>query len=183
MVYPIPTYVCFKLVWVQMFWVFRLTFLRFTSHWYLQKYTRCFNQSSCRYFADNCYIIDFIVHVPSHFHQPILQCSCFISFPSVHTSFIIFDFHFLQSTVHLIHFTYHSSSRSCLPYLAVFILHAWSFNLIVSFTFQPMSSLEINDLQVSLDKFLILDRHSLLETELRWSYYYLSLYIKQEIQP
>ena len=90
--------------------------------------------------------------------------------------------HFLQSTVHLIHFTYHSSSRSCLPYLAVFILHAWSFNLIVSFTFQPMSSLEINDLQVSLDKFLILDRHSLLETELRWSYYNLSLYIKQEIQ-
>ena len=85
MVYPIPTYVCFKLVWVQMFWVFRLTFLRFTSHWYLQKYTRCFNQSSCRYFADNCYIIDFIVHVQSHFHQPILQCSCFISFPSVHS--------------------------------------------------------------------------------------------------
>ena len=35
----------------------------------------------------------------------------------------------------------------------------WSF--IVSFTFQPILSLEINDLQVSLDEFLILDRYSL----------------------
>ena len=58
----------------------------------------------------------------------------------------------------------------------------WSFNLIVSFTFQPIPSLEINDLWVSLDKSLILDRYSLLETELRWFYYSLSLYIKQEIQ-
>ena len=39
----------------------------------------------------------------------------------------------------------------------------WSFNHIVSFTFQPIPSLEINDLRVSLDKFLILDRYSLLE--------------------
>ena len=58
----------------------------------------------------------------------------------------------------------------------------WSFNLIVSFTFQPILSLEINDLQVSLDKFLILDRHSLLQANLWWFYYSLSLYIKQEIQ-
>ena len=35
----------------------------------------------------------------------------------------------------------------------------WSF--IVSFTFQPILSLEINDLQVSLVEFLILDRYSL----------------------
>ena len=42
--------------------------------------------------------------------------------------------------------------------------------------------LEINDLRVSLDKFLILDRYSLLEAELRWFYYSLSFYIKQEIQ-
>ena len=48
--------------------------------------------------------------------------------------------------------------------------------------FQPISSLEINDLQVSLDKFLILDRYSLLETDLRCFYYSLSLYIKQEMQ-
>ena len=57
-----------------------------------------------------------------------------------------------------------------------------SFNHIVSVTFQPISSLEINDLRMSLDKFLILDRYSLLEAELLWFYYSLSLYIKQEIQ-
>ena len=58
----------------------------------------------------------------------------------------------------------------------------WSFNLIVSFTFQPIPFLEINDLQVSLDKFLILDRYSLLEADLWCFYYSLSLHIKQEIQ-
>ena len=58
----------------------------------------------------------------------------------------------------------------------------WSFNLIVSFTFQPIPSLEISDRLVSLDKFLILDRYSLLEPNLRCFYYSLSLYIKQEIQ-
>ena len=58
----------------------------------------------------------------------------------------------------------------------------WSFNLIVSFTFQPIPSLEINDLRVSLDKFLILDRYSLLEADLWCFYYSLSLHIKQEIQ-
>ena len=30
--------------------------------------------------------------------------------------------------------------------------------------------MEINDLRVSLDKFLILDKYSLLEAELRWFY-------------
>ena len=40
----------------------------------------------------------------------------------------------------------------------------WSFNLIVSFTFQPIPSLEINDLRVSLEKFLILDIHYLKPT-------------------
>ena len=58
----------------------------------------------------------------------------------------------------------------------------WSFNLIVSFTFQLISSLEINDVRVSLEKFLILDRYSLLEADLRCFYYSLSLYFKQEIQ-
>ena len=46
------------------------------------------------------------------------------------------------------------------------------------FIFQPILSLEINDLRVSLDKFQILDRYSLLEVELQWFYYSLSLYIK-----
>ena len=58
----------------------------------------------------------------------------------------------------------------------------WSFNHVVSFTFQPIPSFEINDLRVSLDKFLILDRYSLLEAEIQWFYYSLSIYIKQEIQ-
>ena len=58
----------------------------------------------------------------------------------------------------------------------------WSSNHIVSFTFQPIPSLEINDLLMSLDKFLILDRHSLLEAERQWFYYSLSLYIKEKIQ-
>ena len=129
----------------------------------------------------DCYIIDFIVHVSSHIRQSTLHCSCFISFPWVHTSLMMFHFYFLQSTIHLIHFTYHSPSRSCLPYLVVFIIK-WSFNLTVSFTFQPIPSLEVNDLRVSLDKFLILDRYSLLEVDLRWFYYSLSHYIKQEIQ-
>ena len=43
----------------------------------------------------------------------------------------------------------------------------WSFNLIVSFTFQPIPPLEINDLRVPLDKLLILNRYSLFEADLR----------------
>ena len=54
--------------------------------------------------------------------------------------------------------------------------------LYCQFDFQPIPSLEINDLRVSLDKFLILDRYSLLEAEIRWFYYSMSLYIKQETQ-
>ena len=57
----------------------------------------------------------------------------------------------------------------------------WSFNHIVSFTFRPIFSLGISSLRVSLDKYLILDRYSLLEAELRWFYCSLSLYIGGEI--
>ena len=46
-----------------------------------------------------------------------LHCSCFSSFPSVHTSIIMFYFHFFQPAVHLFHFIYHSTSHSHLPYL------------------------------------------------------------------
>ena len=56
----------------------------------------------------------------------------FISFPSVHTSLIMFHFYFLQSTVHLIHFIYHNPSCSYLPYLVVFILHGYSTSLSAS---------------------------------------------------
>ena len=92
-----------------------------------------------------------------------------------------FHFYFLQSTVHLIHFTYHSPSRSCLPYLVVFILHGHSTSLSVSL-FSQSRLWKLTNPQGSLDTFLILDRYSLLEAD-RWCFYYsLSLYIKQEIQ-
>ena len=89
-----------------------------------------------------------------------LNCSCLISFPSIHTSLFMsyhipfrlhfidhISFYFLQSTVFLIHFIYHSPSHSHLPSLVA--LMALSFNLIVSFTFQPIPSLDINNLRVS----------------------------------
>ena len=88
------------------------------------------------HFSHICYIIDFIVHISYHICQSTLHCSCFISLPQVHTSLIMFHFYFLQSTVHLIHFTYHSPSRSCLPYLVVFILHGHSTSLSVSLSSQ-----------------------------------------------
>ena len=48
--------------------------------------------------------------------------------------------------------------------------------------FSAILYLEIKNLGMSLDKVLILVRYSLLEAELRWSYYSLSLHSKQEIQ-
>ena len=65
----------------------------------------------------------FIVHVSPYFLQSTLHCSCFISVLLVHTSLIMFNFYFLQSTVHLFHFTYYSPSHSYLPYLFVFIYY------------------------------------------------------------
>ena len=102
-----------------------------------------------------------------------LHCPCFISFPSVHTS--LFIFHFISFSLHFndhVSFLFpsvHSQSHSIhLPKSTLFIfilfgcIHiTWSSNLIVSFTFQSILSLEINDLQVSLDKCLILDIHYL----------------------
>ena len=116
-----------------------------------------------------------------------LHCSSFVLFPSVYTLLFMFylisvSTHFMvhisfQSTVHFIHFTYISQSISFIFTLFGCIHITWSFNLIVSFTFQPIPSLEINDLRVSLDKFLILDRYYLLEVDLRWILLFLvSLY-------
>ena len=125
------------------------------------------------------YNIDFIVS--SYFFQSRLHCPCFISFLSVHISLIMFHFYFVQSSPsHSFHL--HSPSRSYLGTLFGCIHITWSFNFIVSFTFQPILSLEINDLRVSLGKFWILDRYSLLEAELQWLYYSLSLYIKKEVK-
>ena len=123
-----------------------------------------------------------------------LHCSCFILFPSVHTS--LFMFHLISLSPNFIDHvsclfpSVHSPSHSFqLPQSISFkftlfgcIRIAWSINHIVSFFSKPILSLEINDLRVSLDKFLILDRYSLLEAELRGFYYSLYLYIGQGIQ-
>ena len=50
-----------------------------------KQYTQCF-PNSIIWGSSRCYIIDFIVHVSSYFLQSTLHSSCFISFPSVHTS-------------------------------------------------------------------------------------------------
>ena len=90
---------------------------------------------------------------------------------------------FLFPSVHSPSHSFHVPQSISLVFTLFGCIHiTWSFNLTVSFTFQPIPSLEINDLRVSLDKFLILDRYSLLEADLRCFYYSLSLYIKQEIQ-
>ena len=99
-------------------------------------------KSSHDFIYTRCYIIDFIVHVLSYFLQSTPHYSCFISFALVHTSLIMFHFCFLQSTVHIIHFTYHSQSRSCLPYLVVFILHGHSSSLSVSLFSQKLTTYE-----------------------------------------
>ena len=83
------------------------------------------------------------------------------------------SFHFFQSTLDHVSFLFpsvHSPSHSVhLPYsiVVMFTLFGcthitWSFNLLVSFTFQLILSLEINNLQMSLDQFLIvIDIHYL----------------------
>ena len=100
----------------------------------------------------------FIVHVSSHFRLSTLHCSCFILFPSVPTS--LFMFHLISFSPHFIdHVSFlfpsaHSQSHSfhlALSILFIFTLFGcihvtWSFNLIVSFTFQPIPCLEISDL-------------------------------------
>ena len=106
-------------------------------------------------FCGGCYIIDFIVHVSSYFFQSTLHCSCFMVI-FISPQFISF---ISPITVHLIHI-----------YVFGCIHITWSFNHIVSFTFQPIPSLGVRNLRVSLNKFLILDRdrYSLVEAELRW---------------
>ena len=90
---------------------------------------------------------------------------------------------FLFPSVHSPSHSFHLPQSISFMFTLFGCIHiTWSFNLIVSFTFQPIPSLEINDLQVSLDKFLILNRYTLPEAELWWFYYSLFLYLKQETQ-
>ena len=78
-----------------------------------------------------------------------------ISFSPHFTDHVSFLFPSVHSPFHSFHL--HSPSRSYLPYLVALILHGHS-TLFVSFTYQPIPSLEINDVRVSLDKFLILGK-------------------------
>ena len=97
-----------------------------------------------KFLQSRCYIIDYIVHVSFHFISVSLH---FID----HTSFLFPSVYFLQSI-------------SFLPFFYILFgcIHiTWSFNLTVSFTFQQIPFLEINDLRVSLDRFLIFDIHYL----------------------
>ena len=107
-----------------------------------------------------------------------LYCLRFISFPSVHTSLIMF--YLISFSPQSISFI--SQFISFIVTLSGCIHITGFFKLNVSFPFQAIPSVEICDLRVSLNKFLILDSYSLLEAELRWFYYSLSLYIKYEIQ-
>ena len=101
-----------------------------------------------------------------------LPCSCFISFPLTHTS--LFMLHLISFSSHFIHHVFISfspqsisfvsstispshSSHSYLPYLVALILHGHS-------TLLPVSLFSQSRLWI------------------RWFYYSLSLYIKQEIQ-
>ena len=134
----------------------------------------------------------FIVHVSCQFRQFTLHCSCFMSVPSVHTS--LFMFHVSSVSSHFIvnvsllfpsvHCPSHSFrlSQSMSFIFALFgCIHiTWSFNHIISFTFRPILSLGICGLRVSLNEFLILDRHLLLEAGLRWFYCSLSLCVGRE---
>ena len=111
----------------------------------------------------------------------ILSISLFIFHLISFSSYFIDHGSFLFSLVHNPSHSFHLS----LFISSIFILFGriditWSFNVIVSFTFHPIPSLEINNLRVLLEKFSILYRYSLPEAELRWFYYSLPLYIEQE---
>ena len=106
-----------------------------------------------------------------------LHCSCFILFPSVHTS--LFMFHLISFSPHFIvhvpsHFLQSTLHWSCIIFISfrpqsisLILIHIkCTFDVIVSFTFQPIPSLEINNLRMFLDKLLISNIYSLHEAEL-----------------
>ena len=118
----------------------------------------------------------FIDHVLSHFLQSTPHCSCFILSPSVYTS--LFMFHLISFSPHLIvhvssyffQSTLHCSCFISFPF--IYLIWLYSYYMVIQphckCHFLANQVLEFNDLRVSLDKFSILDRYSLLEAELRW---------------
>ena len=135
----------------------------------------------------------FIDHVLSHFLQSTPHCSCFILFPSVYTSLFMFHLisfsphltvhvssYFHQSTLHCSCFIIISFSPQSISFISsttvllvhIYLIWLYLYYMVIQphckFHFLANQVLEFNDLRVSLDKFLILDRYSLLEAELRW---------------
>ena len=108
----------------------------------------CYLPSSKIYITSFVFLVNFFLKTAALLHCW-LHCSCLISFPSIHTSLIMF---------HFISFSPQSIPFSFTLFGCTHITWSFSQSLTVSFTFQPILSLEINDLRVSLDKFLILDK-------------------------
>ena len=112
-----------------------------------------------------CYIIDLIVHFSSHY-------------PSVHIFIVYVSFYFLQSKfniicyisivfiIHIYHIWLHSYYNVIKPYC--------QFHLSASHVYGNQRPTSV------LDNVLILDRYSMLDAELWWFYYSLSIYIKQD---
>ena len=74
----------------------------------------------------------------------------FISFSPNLSDHVLFSFPSANSPSH----SFHLPQSISIIFTFFGCIHiTWSFNLIISFTFQPIPSLEINDLWVSLDKF------------------------------
>ena len=66
---------------------------------------------------------------------------------------------FLFPSIHIPSHSFHVPQSILLIFTLFDCIHmTWPFKLIISFTFQPIPSLEINNLLVPLDKYIILDR-------------------------
>ena len=105
------------------------------------------------------------------------ECVTFILDPLVKS--------FLQSTLHGSCFIFISFSPQSISFVSPTTVHLGYIYLIWLYSYymviQPHCQFHYSSNPVS-GKFLISDRYSLLESEHRWFYYSLSLYIEQKIQ-
>ena len=85
----------------------------------------------------HCYITNFAVHISSLFLQTVVHL-----------------IHFFQTIVHLIYHSFPLPQSIAFTFTIFGYTHiiTLSFNLVVTSTFHPISTLEINDLEVSFDK-------------------------------
>ena len=101
------------------------------------------------------FIPHFIVHASSHCFQSTPHCSCFISFPSVHTS--LFMFHLISFSPHFIdhvssHFFQSTLHCSCFILLPSVHTSLFMFHLI---SFSPQSISFISSTTVHLVPYLV----------------------------